>query len=91
MGKCGFVEKMMHSFGAGGEPMMGQPILEVIGDCRVLIENHHSICEYGQERIAVRTKIGLIYIYGQHLILRFISKERLVITGNIDTIQLQRG
>lgn len=91
MAKSGFVEKVIHSFHLDSEPLPRQPLLELLGDRRILIENHCGICEYGNERIVVRVRKGRIGINGKQLSLSFISRERLIITGCIEAVMLHRG
>lgn len=91
MVKNGFVEKVIHGFHLDSEPLPRQPLLEIFGDRRILIENHCGICEYGNERITVRVRRGRICINGKQLSLAFISRERLIITGCIEAVVLHRG
>lgn len=73
-----------------GEPVPGQPLVEVSGDCRVLIEGHRGVREYSRERIGVRVNYGLVQVCGSALELRCMTREQLVICGRIDCVQLLR-
>ena len=73
-----------------GEPLPGQPIIEIAGDRRVLIENHFGVKEYSRERIGVQGKYGVVTVCGCGLELTRMTKEQLVISGRIDGITLQR-
>lgn len=73
-----------------GEPLPGQPIVEIAGDHRVLIENHFGVKEYSRERIGVKVKYGVITVCGCGLELIRMTKEQLVISGRIDAVSLQR-
>lgn len=68
----------------------GQPLLEVMGDRRVLIENHKGVVEYSRERISVRMSYGQVVLCGSGLELARMSKEQLVILGRIDGLTLCR-
>ncbi len=74
-----------------GESLPRQLLVELIGDSRVLIENHCGVTAYGRNEICVKTNCGLIHICGEGLELARMSKEQLVILGNIFGIKLQRG
>lgn len=74
----------------GEEPLPGQPIVEIAGDRRVLIENHCGVKEYGRERIGVKVKYGLVNICGSGLELQHMTKQQLVVSGRIDAISLCR-
>ena len=66
------------------EPLPGQPIVEIAGDRRVLIENHFGVKEYS------RVKYGLVCVCGCDLELIRMTKEQLIISGRIDAVTLIR-
>lgn len=68
----------------------GQPIVEIAGDRRVLIENHLGVAAYGRENILVHVKFGSVCICGCNLEMLHMTKEQLVIHGRIDSVVLQR-
>ena len=72
------------------EPVPGIPLVEVLGDHRVLIENHAGIKEYGGERIQVQVSYGQICVIGKDLVLSRMIKGQLVISGTINEIHLLR-
>jgi len=85
-----FLEMMMDQSSLGSESVPGQPIIEIAGEHRVLIENHQGVSAYGKDRILVNVKFGCICICGCNLEMLHMTKEQLVIYGRIDTIGLQR-
>lgn len=91
MGVNGFVQRLVTSTELEGEPLPGMPIIEIAGDNRVLIENHTSISEYGENRIRVQVKFGQVMIEGSSLVLSKMTKEQLAISGCIDSVHLLRG
>ncbi|MDO5545230.1 MAG: YabP/YqfC family sporulation protein [Eubacteriales bacterium] len=72
------------------EPMPAQPIIEVAGDQRVLVENHRGVSAYSTERILVNVGFGTVCVCGCGLRLIRMTKEQLVIRGRIDAVSLQR-
>ena len=72
------------------EPFPGQPLVELAGDRRVLIEQHRGVREYSTERISVGVRFGLVQVCGSCLELSRMTREHLVITGNIDCVVLKR-
>ena len=72
------------------EVMPGQPLVELVSDCRVLVENHMGVTEYGDNVIQVKVKFGCVCIYGANLELAVMTREQLVITGSIESIKLVR-
>lgn len=72
------------------EPVPGQPIVEIAGDHRVLIENHFGVRGYSSEQIVVKVKYGCVRICGHCLELVKMTREQLVVRGKIDAVALQR-
>ena len=68
----------------------GVPIVEICGKERVLIENHYGIIQYGCEDILVKVRYGCVSVTGEQLNLKFMSRRKLIITGRIYGIMLQR-
>jgi sporulation protein YqfC len=81
---------MSDALGLHADVMPGVPVVELAGDRRVLIEYHLGITEYGKNQIGVRVSFGTVSIKGENLHLRVMSKERLVICGEIEEIRLFR-
>lgn len=72
-----------------GEALPGLPLVEIAGNSRVLIEYHKGIFEYLPQCIGVRVNFGRILVTGEGLLLKHISRERLVISGDIHCVQLE--
>ena len=73
------------------EPAPGQPLVEIFGQNRVIVENHKGVICYENEIIRVRVCFGQIEIKGRELQLMKMCKPQLVICGRIDSVQLVRG
>lgn len=74
-----------------GEVLPGQPLVEIVGGCRVIIENHRGVVGYGCSEICVKVKDGVYKIVGSDLVLSRMTKQQLVISGMIDSVCLCRG
>lgn len=72
------------------DPLCKAPLIELTGENRVLMENHHGILAYSTEEIKVKVSFGCIVVLGERLFLRELSKEQLVIWGRIDSVRLVR-
>ena len=72
------------------EMLSKQPLLELCGDHRVLVENHNGIGDFSAGRIDIKTKFGLYSIDGLDLEICRMTAEQIVISGEIDTITLFR-
>ena len=67
------------------------PLVEIMNDQRVLIENHQGVVEYGANQISVRVKFGAVTVCGCNLELARMMKGQLIVTGRIDSVHLLRG
>ena len=75
-----------------GGLLPGIPLVEISGDCRVLIEHHQGVVAYGCQEICVRVRYGVVSVCGCGLNLARMTKEQLVICGRIDSVRLiKRG
>ena len=84
------MQKIADGVDLSGEPMPGVPVVEVAGECRVLIERHGGVTEYSRERICVKVSYGHVCVCGCGLELTRMTREQLVISGRIDAVQLLR-
>lgn len=85
-----FFEKLAEEADLPMEQLPGQPVVELAGDRRVLIENHYGVKAYGREKIIVKVKFGYVCVCGCGLELLRMTREQLVIRGRIDGVTLQR-
>ena len=90
MQKMNWMQKLADGADLSGEPLPGVPIVEIAGECRVLIERHGGVTEYSRERISVKVRYGTVSVCGCGLELTRMTREQLVISGRIDCVQLQR-
>lgn len=73
-----------------GELLPGQPLVELCGAERLLVENHRGILEYSREIIRIRVSFGELCILGCNLYLANMTRPQLVICGQIQQINLCR-
>lgn len=72
------------------EPFPGQPIAEIAGTQRILIENHRGILEYSEGRIRTAVAFGSITVCGTGLELSRMTSQQLLIRGSIQSVHLTR-
>lgn len=72
------------------EPLPFQPLVEIAGCQRVLIEHHCGVTEYGRQAICVKVRFGSVCIQGSGLELSRMTRQQLIISGCIDSVTLKR-
>lgn len=70
---------------------VGVPLIEITGDRRVLVERHKGVLGYDDRMVCVRLSFGKLQICGCGLKILHMTKVQLVISGQIQTVTLQRG
>lgn len=70
------------------ECIPGLPLIEIVGNVRVLIEHHCGVTEYGKQRIIVQTKDNLAAVEGDNLELTKMTSDQLIISGTIHSVAL---
>lgn len=90
MNKNHLLERMANATDLSTEPIPGKPLIEIVSDNSVLIENHCGVISYSTECVSVKTKQGCIVVSGTQLILRRMSSEQLKISGTICHVELRR-
>ena len=66
------------------------PIIELAGHSRVLVENHMGVLSYSLEEIQMKVSFGKLQINGCSLKIMQLSKEQMVICGQIESVRLFR-
>lgn len=86
MGQKKTLRRVVQASGLPEDVVLGAPRLLLRGDRTLLIENHHGIVEYGQEKLRVQTMLGILEISGSALNLSALGEEDLMLTGQIRSI-----
>lgn len=88
--KGNWIQRLADGSEIYGQPLPGVPIVEIAGDRRVLIERHEGVIEYGTEKIRICVKFGTVCICGSNLKLKQMTRQQLIVSGQIDCVQLRR-
>ena len=65
------------------------PKITIVGSNEMLIENYKGILEYEEFFVRVNTYIGIINVNGLNLNLNQITEDDIIITGKIDSIDIE--
>lgn len=87
----GILDRLALSADLPGESIPGQALIEILGDKRVLIENHCGVTKYSETAICIKVKFGQIQVSGCGLHLMKMTKQQAIICGRIDAVSLFRG
>lgn len=63
------------------------PRIEIVGDKRVLVENHKGILEYGDNIMRINCGKMIVRIAGEGLNLQALSLSELAVTGKITSVE----
>lgn len=83
------IEKLSKALDLEAEPIPGKPLIEILFNQAVLVENHCGVVSYSTEQVIIKTKAGYIIICGSELKLGRMSCEQLRICGIIDSVQMK--
>lgn len=86
-----FADRFARAADIHPEPLLRLPLVEIVGRQRVLVENHQGVDQYSCTQIGIKVSYGRLCVCGKGLQLLQMSRERLVITGSIDGVQLHGG
>lgn len=67
--------------------LAGAPIVTVIGQTELSVENYKGIIEYTGDLLRIQTKTGRIHIEGKNLVIRQFSEDGMKVSGFIRIIQ----
>ena len=69
------------------EILLNLPLISLIGQEEVTIENYKGILEYSEESLRMGTSAGILLLEGQGLCLKQLSAECMVVTGRIEGLR----
>lgn len=88
--RTGWIERLAAQTDMNDELFPAQPLVELLGDRRVLVEHHCGVTLYAPDEICVRMKYGVLQICGCSLELTQMTNQQLVVSGRVDGIKILR-
>lgn len=67
------------------------PRIVLTGRDEVLIEQHTGLFSYETKCIRVRTKLGLLTVTGENLVISYFGMQDLLIRGTVKGVQIDEG
>ena len=90
MGKQHWMQRLAGAAELYDEAFPGMPLVEIAGGNRVLVEYHEGVTAYSPEQIRVKVSDGEVEITGEGLQIAVMCREKLVISGVIQRVALNR-
>ena len=84
----GLLEKTAEVLDLPGDVVAGLPRLELTGSRELRMENHKGILAYGSQEIHISGGKLVIKVRGSNLELKSMNASQLLITGEIDGVDL---
>ncbi|EYE88120.1 sporulation protein YqfC [Fervidicella metallireducens AeB] len=85
--KINIKERFSASLELPKEVLSETPVIKIIGNNEIYIENHKGILEYGTNRIRINTVLGVLVIEGYNFEISEINQEDIKITGFTEAIE----
>lgn len=83
-------QNMVMKWDLPGENIPGGTLVEILDGKRVLIEGQKGVIRYDPEEVCIKTKDGHLRICGIDLHVGVMSKDQLVICGQILAVNICR-
>ena len=71
--------------------ILGVPLVTVIGQSEICVENYRGILEYTDRLIRIQTKQGKIHIVGTHLQIEYYTNDEMKVIGHFDMLEFHEG
>ena len=84
-----FIERVSDVLEVPGEAM-GLPLVTVVGDGRVHIENHRGLLLCGEDKITVECRGMEISVEGEKLEMVVLTEHELLIRGRVGEVRMER-
>ncbi|QDW74050.1 sporulation protein YqfC [Lachnospiraceae bacterium KGMB03038] len=83
-------EKILRVSELPKDVVMGMPVLNVLGQSELHLENYRGILEYTEETVRILIKGGQIKVTGRNLQVVYYTNDEMKISGYIKSIEYHR-
>lgn len=84
-------EKVSDKLSIPKDIVLNMPVIKVIGDREVIIENHKGILEYTSSSIKLKSVLGDLTLIGKGFQIKDISEDNIFIVGLIDSLSFNKS
>lgn len=80
-------QKVAEAYEMPKDVILGLPLLTILGERELTLENYSGIIEYTDTLIRIRTKAGQIKVNGKNLHVDYYTNDEMKMHGRIDSIE----
>ena len=80
-------KKLVNALELPKEIIFNLPLITIVGNEEINIENYKGVIEYSPEKIRINTECGVLKINGEKLSFKQITAENIIVTGVIQTLE----
>lgn len=91
MSKKPFKSRVSDATGIPKDVILGVPLIRMVGQEELYIENYRGILEYTDTFIRVQTKIGQIHLSGKQLEIIYYTSDEMKVVGHIESLEYHHG
>lgn len=85
----GLAERLAGALDFPADAVAGLPLIELVGDSRLRVERHRGILAYDPAEIHIGGGRVTIRVRGRGMELKAMNRQELLITGQIDAVELE--
>ncbi len=79
--------KISNMFELPKEIVLNLPLISIVGNQEINIENYKGVIEYTEMKIRINTSCGIFKIEGKNLSLKQITAEAITVTGVVTKLE----
>ena len=79
--------KLYRAMDVPKETFLNIPLVTIVGNDELVIENYKAVLDYKEDFIKINTKIGIVKITGKKMTIKYIRKDEISVTGVIRNIE----
>lgn len=79
-------EKVSDKLNMPKDIVLNMPVIRVVGDKEILVENHKGLLEYTSSTLKLKSNLGNIVLKGSGFQIKDISDENIYISGTMESL-----
>ena len=71
--------------------VLGVPLIRMVGQEELYIENYRGILEYTDSFVRIQTRIGQLHLTGKHMEIVYYTNDEMKVVGRIESLTYHQG